>query len=400
MLIKKITARKILNSREELTIEVIIKTKRGSFSASVPSGVSTGKYEAKSLSAEQAKQNIEKIIGPALIGKTFTDQRQLDQFLIQIDGTLNKSRLGANAILAVSIACYRAQNLGRPALPLVAGRRASYPRLCFNVLEGGVHTKNGLSIQEFMVAPDCGSVKANLKSGKKIFKVLGRILQKQFGSQGIAKGDEGGFSPPIETTTEALDYLMSAINKAGFKGKTQISLDVAGSEFYQDSQYNFEGKLRTAQEITEIYQNIFAKYPILFIEDPFDQDDSQAWKELVSHASQFGSPIIVGDDLTTTNLIRIQQARENRLCNAVVIKPNQIGTVSEAIKAAKLAKNFGWKIMVSHRGGETMDSFIADLAVLVQADFFKAGAPQPKERMVKYKRLVELYKGKRKEYGR
>jgi len=262
--------------------------------------------------------------------------------------------------------------------------------MCFNILEGGAHTKNKLSIQEFMVAPNEASAEKNLEAGKKIYEALARVLQDNFGQQKIVLGDEGGYSPPLRNSAAALALIKEALEQAGFDKKTEIALDAAASQFFGKSGYKVDGSLMKANELADFYIKLSKQYPLAFIEDPFAETDQPAWQ-------MFCNPItkhcpVVGDDLTVTNFGRIKQAQGRGMCRGVVIKPNQIGTVSEAIEAAGLAKSFGWQVVVSHRGGETMDAFIADLAVGVGADFLKAGAPGPQERMVKYKRLLQIEK--------
>ncbi len=383
--VKNLKAKIIENSRRGGTIEVELETEKGVFKASVPAGVSTGQYEAKSLSPKEAALNVNKIVASALVGKKFTNQKELDDFLIKLDGTVDKSRLGANAILAVSIAFFRAN-------PISDVGRQILPRMCFNILEGGKHTKSNLDIQEFMVAPNFGSAKENLKAGQKIQQALGKILKRQFGEQGIVLGDEGGFAPMIVDSATAMALLWEAIEQAGCQKKTDIVLDCAASEFFKKGKYHFEGEVLDGEELGKIYQQLIKHYPIILIEDPFSQNDTLSWASYKSQITSYKCTVM-GDDLTVTNPKRIKMAKQKQLCDAVIIKPNQIGTVSETIEAAELAKKYGWKIIVSHRAGETEDDFIADLAVLLGADFIKSGAPGPVERMAKYNRLLEIERG-------
>ncbi len=405
MKIKSLKAKQILNSRDEPTLEVELKTDKGSFKASVPAGVSRGKYEAVSAPAEQAIKNVNEIIRTALVGKNFTSQQELDQFLINLDHTANKSELGANAILAVSIAFARAlaKEAGLPLFQCLGvghlNIEIKMPRPCFNLLEGGAHTeggarsKNKLSIQEFMVAPDLGSFEKNLEAGERIFKSLGRVLEKQFAKK-PAKGDEGGFGLAIEQIEQAFALLRESMEQVELAESAAIGLDVAASQFFEGGKYLFENQQLTAEELSDFYQALITAHNILFIEDPFDQEDWLAWQSLVKTIRPLGpnAPLIVGDDLLVTNLARMKKAHAQEACTAMILKPNQIGTVSETLEAAKLAREYGWKIIVSHRGGETEDSFIADLAVGIGAEFIKSGAPEPKERMAKYKRLKEIEK--------
>jgi len=357
--IRKIKARQITDSRGKPTVEVELIADSGKFLASVPSGTSKGKFEAKAKDAKTAAENINEIIGPRVIGKSAIFQRQIDDFLIKLDGTKNKSRLGANATLAVSLAVCRAGARAKK-IPLwkwiskIAGTRFRLPITSILLVEGGLHGKGGSDIQEFMVV-------SSLSRVKKIYQKLKRYKFKT--------GLEGGFIVPLKNTEEILNLILEVAGKE----KVKIILDVAAS-------HNFPRKTAA------YYLDLIKRYPILGIEDPFPENDWRNWQRLSSKL------LIIGDDLTVTNVEKIKEAHEKKACNAVIIKPNQIGTVSETIAAAKLAKSFGWKIMVSHRSGETMDDFIADLAVGLGADFIKAGAPSKPERMAKYNRLLKIQK--------
>lgn len=409
--IKSLKAKIILNSQEQETVEVQLETESGCFVASVPTGISTGKYEAKNLSAKKAVEKVKEIEksllnedGPRSV---FTDQKQVDDILIKLAGK-QKAKIGANTCLAVSIVMARA--LAKSAkLPLYLwinqcygvghlniGKKKKMPRPCFNVLEGGRHTKSDLSIQEFMVVPKGKTFKENLKAGREIYQYLGKVLEDVFGEEQEI-GDEGGFAPYINQTEEVFSLLKQAVEeaqKAGLKTKIELGLDVAASEFYKsNSHYFFEGQKQSARELMVFYKTILSEHPIVFIEDPFDQNDFSAWAIFKRQALKYWKKgLIVGDDLLVTNTQRMKKAKVKDLCNAMILKPNQIGTITETLAAAKLAKEYGWKIIVSHRGGETEDDFIADLAVAIGADFIKAGAPEPKERMAKYNRLLKIEK--------
>lgn len=364
--IKTIRARRIFDSRKNYTLEVELTTDLGRFLASIPSGTSKGRYEAVEKKAETAIKNVNKIIAPKLIGKNPVRQKEIDEFLIKLDGTKNKSHLGANAILAVSVAVLRAGAKAQK-MPLwkwiskIAKTKPLLPNPSVLFFEGGLHGTASLDIQEFMAVFPAKSFREKLTAAKTVFRKLGENLTKKYGL-------EGAFSPNLKTK-EALDLL----TKVGKNKKIKIILDAAAS-------------YSRIKKTPEYYLDLAEKYPILGIEDPFSQDDWGNWKRLNSKL------LIIGDDLTVTNPERIKEAHKRKACNAVIIKPNQIGTVSETIQAAKLAKSFGWKTMVSHRSGETMDDFIADLAVGLGADFIKAGAPLPKERMAKYRRLLKIEK--------
>lgn len=401
--IKNITAREILDSRGNPTVEVDLTTEQGIFRASVPSGASTGKYEARELrdGAKRYKgqgilkaiKNIDKIIAPKLKGRDVFQQEKIDKLMLELDGTANKSRLGANAILPVSIAVCRAAAAAKT-VPLyryiadIFGSGCKMPIAGFNVINGGAHAGNDLAVQEFMIVPQARSFKEALRTASEVYHVLKEILQKKFGKIAVNIGDEGGFAPPINTAEEALDLLVKAINKAGYKNKVKIALDVAASEFYRKGKYEMKKAVFTKEKLLAYYLKLIKKYPISSIEDPFSQDD---WDSFAAITEQTGRNItIIGDDLLCTNPERIKQAEDKQACNGIILKPNQIGTVTEALAAAKITKAFGWKIMVSHRSGETNDDFIADLAVGISADLIKSGAPARGERLAKYNRLLRI----------
>jgi len=402
-MIKNIKVKKIFNSRKEPTIEVSLKTENGVFKASVPSGASTGEREAVALDAEKAMVNVNNIIASKLLEEEEINQGEIDKIMIDCDGTENKSKLGANAILAVSLAVCRAGAAARKMplykyiknprsdlgkfLPEVGPRVSiSFPRPCFNIINGGAHARNNLEIQEFMVIPDYDNFSDNLKIGKKVFNNLKKILEKKFGKKGVEIGDEGGFAPPIENDKKSLDYISEAIGSF----KVKIGLDCAASQFYSAGNYNIDNKALSQKQLLSFYKELINQYPIIFIEDPFSEDDWPGWQEITK---DLGRRInVIGDDFLTTNIKRIERAKQEEACNGTIIKPNQIGTVTETLAAIKLARSYGWKIMVSHRSGETMDDFIADLAVGAGADFIKSGAPSKPERLIKYKRLVKIEK--------
>ena len=410
--IKSIEAREVLDSRRNPTIEVKLITYQGVFLDSVPSGASKGKYEAKELrdkngGVKKAVENVNKIIAPVLKKENSLDQKRVDKILIQLDGTKNKSKLGANSILGVSMAVCRAgaaaQNLplykyiSQLISPVVNSTNSTavenvlyLPIPCFNIINGGKHAKDGLAIQEFMVIPQAKTFEENFQIGKEVFTTLKKILEKRIGSSFLKIGDEGGFVPSISKTQEALDLIIGTIKEAGRQKTTKIGLDCAASHFWKKGKYRLDQKVFQQEDLIDFYRFFIKKYPISLLEDPFAEEDLRGFKRITQ---KFGKKIIiVGDDLTTTNPQRIKLAKKQRLCNGIIIKPNQIGTISETLEAAKLAKSFGWKIIVSHRSGETKDDFIADLAVGIKADFIKAGAPGPKERMAKYNRLLEIEK--------
>jgi len=426
--IKNIKAREILDSRGNPTIEVELETDFGVFRGSVPSGASKGKYEAVELrdgldarpSREaggpvlgkryhgmgvlKAVKNVNEIIGPKLIGEDTANQTKIDEILINLDGTENKAKLGANAILPVSMAVCRAaaaaKNLslyqhineiytGLTCVKLTPVRPVSLPIPCFNVINGGAHAGNDLDVQEFMIVPQKMSFSENLQVASEIYHQLKEILEKKFGKLATNLGDEGGFAPPIRFPQEAIELILEAAKKLNYEVK--IILDVAASQFFKNGKYRMKIGVFSREGLLNYYSDLIQKYPIMGLEDPFSEDDFAGWKML---NSKFLIPnskfLIIGDDLTVTNPRRIKMAKEKEDCNAIILKINQIGTITEALEAAKLAKSFGWKIIVSHRSGETNDDFISDLAVGIGADFIKAGAPARGERVAKYNRLLKI----------
>ena len=404
--IKSIIAREIKDSRGKPTVEVELETEKGNFVASVASGASTGENEALELrdtdgrGVSTAIRNINEIIAPKLKGSDVLNQKAVDELMIGLDGTENKSKLGANAILPVSIAVCRAGAAAKKVslykhiadlagFPLLTSHN-QLPLAMFNILNGGAHAKNDLDIQEFMIIPHKKTFAENLVVCNGAFSRLKETIKKNFGEDHLELGDEGGFAPPVSTAEQALFLL-----KAAAHGDQDIkfALDCAASEFCDTSagsvgKYNLEGREMTKVELLEFYEGLVNNFPIISIEDPFSEGDWQGFESIVR---QLGKKIIVvGDDLTTTNIKKIKEAHSKLACNGVILKLNQIGTVSETIEASNMAKSFGWKTIVSHRSGETMDNFIADLAVGLKADFLKAGSPAKPERMVKYQRLLEI----------
>lgn len=403
--IKNIKAREILNSRGEPAIEAEIETNDGNFFASVPSGASKGKYEARELRDKdkryqgkgvlKAINNIEKIIAPKLKGKNPCEQKKIDEIMRELDGTNNKSKLGANAILAVSIAvcraCANAQNIAisRHIAHLSKSKSSKqYPLPCLLMIEGGLHAGNNLDFQEFMLIPAYAknSFSKNLEMQTEIYHELGKIIEKKFGRTAINVGMEGGFAPPIKSSEQALDLIAQAVKKCGSYNKVKIIIDAAASEFYENKKYKINGKIFSNSELLNYYKKLVKKYPIAGIEDPFAENDLQGWQMAKKLPCQF----IIGDDLTVTNLEKIKTAKQNNFINAVIIKPNQIGTVSETIDSSKFAADSNIKIFVKHRSGETNDDFIADLAIGIGAYGIMAGAPCRGERTAKYNRLLKL----------
>lgn len=387
--IKSIKAREILNSRGKPTIEVALITDRGIFEASVPSGVSRGKYEAVEVKVEKAIKNILYEIQPQLKNVSIVSQNKIDDLLIKLDGTKNKSKLGGNAVLGVSMAACRAGAKAKN-LPLwkwisrISGNKAKLPLPSILFMEGGKHGRGNFDIQEIMAIFPAQSFKESFNRAKATFKKLGIILRAEYGKSAIGLGIEGAYTPALQSTQEALDLLMEAAGN----NKIGIAIDAAASSFFKNGKYHFEGKVLSRKELLDFYIALCKKYPIIFIEDPFAEEDWSGFRQIVKKLGK--KVIVIGDDLTVTNIKRIKEAKKKQACRGVILKPNQIGTVSEAIAAGKLAESYGWKVMVSHRGGDTKDDFISDLAAGIGADFIKAGAPTKKERIVKYNRLLRI----------
>ncbi len=421
MKIESVKAREILDSRGWPTIEVILKTSDFFVKTSVPSGASKGKYESIELrdgekryqgkGVLKAVKNVNEIIGPKLTGKNPVGQEEIDNLIIELDGTKNKSNLGANAILAVSMAVCRAGAVTKK-IPLyqyinqISNLQSSVSNLplpCFNIINGGVHAGNDLDFQEFMICPQLDFFAENLRAASEIYHCLREILKSKIGQSAINIGDEGGFAPPLIFPEQVLDLILEATEKAGYKNSIKIIVDSAANEFYVDEKYKMKKFVFTKEGLLNFYLKLLKKYPIIALEDPFGQDDWEGWQMLNAKYPGLVPPpkrdkgqnaglIIFGDDLLATNIQRIKEANKNKACNGLVLKVNQIGTVTEALEAGKIAKDFGWKIMVSHRSGETVDDFIADLAVGIGAEFIKSGAPARGERVAKYNRLLEIEK--------
>lgn len=414
MSVQKLNARMIIDSRGNPTVEVDLFTEKGRFRAAVPSGASTGVHEAVELrdggdrwvgkGVSKAVANVNDVIAPELIksGLSVTSQKEIDDFLIKLDGSPNKGKLGANAVLGVSIAVAKAGAAEKGLelyqhLSALANTKEPFilPAPAMNVINGGSHAGNSLAFQEFMIVPTgAKTFTESMQIGTEVYHNLKKVIKAKYGIDATNVGDEGGFAPNVRSADEALDLLMEAIQKAGYEGRVNISLDVASSEFYKDGKYDLDfknpnsdpSKWLTGAELAEIYKGYIAKYPIASIEDPFDQDDWEAWSVLRASAGI----TIIGDDLTVTNPLRIKTAIEKKSCNGLLLKINQIGTISESIQAAQLAQSDNWAVMVSHRSGETEDTTIADLAVALNAGIIKTGAPARTERVAKYNQLLRI----------
>ncbi|XP_071701995.1 enolase 1-like [Rutidosis leptorrhynchoides] len=420
--IKSVHARQIFDSRGNPTVEVDITLSDGSLArAAVPSGASTGIYEALELrdggsdylgkGVSKAVSNVNTIIGPALVGKDPTDQAGIDNFMVQLlDGTQNewgwcKQKLGANAILAVSLALCKAGAsvlkipLYKHIANLAGNKNLVLPVPAFNVINGGSHAGNKLAMQEFMILPiGASSFKEAMKMGVEVYHNLKSVIKKKYGQDATNVGDEGGFAPNIQENKEGLELLKTAIAKAGYTDKVVIGMDVAASEFYgeKDKTYdlnfkeeNNNGKEKiSGEQLKDLYKSFVSEYPIVSIEDPFDQDD---WEHYAKMTAECGQQVqIVGDDLLVTNPTRVKKAIDEKTCNALLLKVNQIGSVTESIEAVKMSKHAGWGVMASHRSGETEDTFIADLSVGLATGQIKTGAPCRSERLAKYNQLLRI----------
>lgn len=400
MNIKDIVAREILDSRGNPTVEVDVFLEDGSMGrASVPSGASTGSNEALELrdggsrylgkGVLTAASNVNKVLRPLLIGKDASKQKEIDYLMIECDGTSNKERLGANAILGVSLACLKAAcNSKGVSLYEYLGDGKDMPIAMMNILNGGAHADNNLDFQEFMIIPKADTFKERLRIGSEVFHTLKKILKAKGYHTGV--GDEGGFAPDLKDNYEALDLICEAITKAGYKPLEDVSLalDVAASEFYKDGFYLLNGKKLSTSELIEYYENLVNKYPIVSIEDPVWEGDFEGFKKITD---LLGDKLqLVGDDLFVTNKKFLEKAYKMKAGNAILIKANQIGTVSETIETINCAKKWGYKTIISHRSGETDDCFISHFAVGLSLGQIKTGSLSRMDRICKYNELLRI----------
>jgi enolase len=401
--IEAVGSREILDSRGNPTVEVEVVLDDGTFArAAVPSGASTGAFEAVELrdggdrylgkGVENAVAGVINVIGPALEGMDADDQRLIDQTMLELDGTPNKAVLGANAILGVSLAVAKAaaDHAELPLYRYVGGPNAHLlPVPMMNILNGGSHADSNVDVQEFMIAPiGAPSFREGLRQGAEVYHALKSVLKKKGLSTGL--GDEGGFAPNLESNRAALDLIAEAVQAAGLTLGTDIALamDVAASEFFSDGAYAFEGGSKTADEMTAYYADLVASYPIVSIEDPLDEEDWEGWKAITD---QLGTRTqIVGDDLFVTNVERLQRGIDGGQANALLVKVNQIGSLTETLDSVDLAHRSGYRCMMSHRSGETEDTTIADLAVATNCGQIKTGAPARSDRVAKYNQLLRI----------
>ncbi len=402
--IEQVHAREVLDSRGNPTVEAEVRTEEGDIGrAIVPSGASTGKYEAVELrdadknryhgkGVLRAVSNVNNCIAPEVEGLNVLNQQEIDEVMINLDGTENKEKLGANAILAVSLACAKAAacNLQIPLYEYLGGISANHiPTPMMNILNGGRHADNNISIQEFMIVPT-GNRKFSekLRMCSEVYAELKQILKGKKLATGV--GDEGGFAPNLQDDEEALALLTEAITKSGYQNEFSIALDVAASEMFEEGEYHFwkSQKIKTVDEMIAYYEELVKKYPIISIEDPLSEEDWAGWQKLTK---KLGARVqLVGDDLFTTNVKRLMEGVSKQCANSILIKPNQIGTLTETIETIKYAKNNGYSTIISHRSGETEDTFIADLGVALETNYIKTGAPNRTERICKYNQLLRI----------
>ncbi|MDA0524777.1 phosphopyruvate hydratase [Methanococcoides alaskense] len=401
--IQKVHAREILDSRGNPTVEVDIYTGCGFGRASVPSGASTGSNEALELRDKDADRyngkgvldavdNVNKTLSKEILGMDARNQREIDELMIALDGTENKNTFGANAILGISMATAKAaaDSLGIALYRYLGGTNAfALPVPTMNVINGGKHAGNDLSIQEFMIQPKGADTFSNaLRMGAETYHALGKVLEDKYGASATNVGYEGGYAPPISTTADALDALVSGIEEAGYtESEITIGLDSAASEFFDGEKYFIDGKKIAPAELVDYYLDLIETYPILSIEDPFHEESFEDFATLTSEA---WDTIIVGDDLFVTNVNRLAKGIEMEAANALLLKVNQIGTISESFDAANLAQRNGYSVVVSHRSAETEDPMIADISVAIGGDLIKTGAPARSERTAKYNQLLRI----------
>ena len=403
-IVQDVFAREILDSRANPTVEVEVALSGGVRSrASVPSGASTGASEAVELRDEEharyggkgvlrAVQNVNRILRSRIVGQEAEDQLLIDSEMIRADGTANKGSLGANALLGVSLAVARAaaSQAGIPLYRYIGGLRAGrLPIPMMNIFNGGQHADNNVDIQEYMIVPvGAMSFRQALRIGAEVYHTLRNVLKRE--GMATTVGDEGGYAPNLTSNEDALRYLMVAIDEAGYVAGRDVflALDVAASEFCENGRYTFEGKRMTSDMLIDYYEELTKRYPIISVEDGLAEDDWHGWQAMTARLG--GRIRLVGDDLFTTNPSRIARGIRERAGNALLVKPNQIGTLSETLYAIRLAESAGYSTIISHRSGETEDDFIADLAVAVSAPFIKTGAPARSERVAKYNRLLRI----------
>lgn len=399
MKIASVWAREILDSRGNPTVEVEVATENVLGSAAAPSGASTGTHEAVELrdggkryngkGVLKAVDKVNEIIAPAIIGMDILDQQGIDRAMRELDGTKDKSRLGANAMVATSMAVLRAAAAtnGKALYEHIGGDLLPNPM--FNIVNGGKHAGNGLAVQEFMIIPEAGLFTDRLRMASEIYSALGKLLGSKYGPGAKNVGDEGGFAPPLDNTYKALDEIVAAIDDAGYSDACGLALDAAASSFYDEKSgtYKIDGKEIREPEMIDYYSDLVKAYPIKSVEDPFFEESFEAFAQLRKSLPNLQ---VVGDDLVVTNVSRLRQAIEIGSISSLLLKVNQIGTISEAMDAVELCRKNGMNVIVSHRSGETEDTFIADFAVGINAGQIKTGAPARGERTAKYNQLLRI----------
>jgi enolase len=398
-IIKKVYGREIIDSRGNPTVEAEVYTEKSFGRASVPSGASTGTHEAielrdgnkrfKGKGVLNSCKNINEIIGPSIIGMDVRNQKEIDEIMIKIDGTDNKSKLGSNSILAVSLAIAKAaaNTMELPLFMYLNKDSNILPVPLMNIINGGKHAGGKLAIQEFMIVPaKFNSFKEALRAGCEIYMELRNYLKNKYGVFAINIGDEGGFVPPISNTLEALEAIEYSIRELGYSNEVFLALDAAATNFYNGKEYVIDGRSLSSEELLEYYLELISKYPIILIEDPFHEEDFYSFSEITKKSKIE----IVGDDIFVTNIKRLKKGIENKAANSIIIKVNQIGTLTETINVVKFALENNYGIIVSHRSGETEDNYIADLAVAFGGGKIKTGAPARGERISKYNQLLRI----------
>jgi len=399
-MISRIFAEEIRDSKGNPTIKVTVCSDDKSGSFSVPSGASTGIHEVHESrdpdgkGVNKAIDNVNNIIAPALIGKNVLNQKEVDRIMIELDGTPNKEVLGGNSMIGVSIACAKVAakivnkevfEYLRTLIEIKPSRKMPY--LFMNLINGGKHTTNSLAFQEYHIVPIVDNAKEAFEMGVKIQNTLQEIILKDLGKGSVVLGDEGGFAPKINDIKKPLMYLSKAIKQNNLENKVRLALDVAGSSFFNNSLYKVDGRNVSKEELMNIYNSLITEFNLFSIEDPFDEGDFESFGKLKKENKDL---LVVGDDLTVSNKLLLKKAIEKGSINAIIVKPNQIGTLTETLETMKLAKENGIELIVSNRSGETDDDFIADLAYAFGCFGLKAGAPTKPERMVKYKRLMQI----------
>lgn len=400
--ITKIFAEEICDSRNNPTIKVTVFLDDVSDSFSVPSGASTGVHEAHELrdsdgkGVQDAIHKVNNVIAPALLGQNILNQHEIDRIMLKLDGTPNKDTLGGNSMIGVSIACAKVAakfskqevfEYLRTLMEIKPSRRT--PHLYMNLINGGKHAKNNLAFQEYHIVPDTTDASEAVLIGNKIQNSLKEIISRELDKQSLVLGDEGGFAPQISDIKKPLLYLSQAIKENNLESKVRLALDVAASSFYENDMYRVDGKSISKEELMSLYNSLIEEFNLLSIEDPFDEEDFESFRNLKERNNNL---IVMGDDLTVTNVSILLKAIKEGSINAMIIKPNQIGTLTETLETMRLARENEVELIVSHRSGETDDDFIADLAYAFGCFGLKAGSPTKAERMVKYKRLIEISK--------